>query len=147
MDHLEINKTAMVNNRVGRKKRIMKIICNLRIVAACACLLATGMLDRTDGATLGKMQADKILFLGNSITFCPQPSSEDWWGLSATTPAKDYAHLLTQRINTTTGGSLTIVPPNPSPRCLGNRRRRDPLVLWQSAAELQRQYYQHVRYF
>jgi hypothetical protein len=79
----------------------------------CACVFACGLLAQASGAQLGNMQADKILFLGNSITFCPQVTPGDWWGLSASTPAKDYAHLLTQSINTATGGSLTIQPPNP----------------------------------
>lgn len=88
---------------------------NLRIIAMCACLLACGLLARANGAQLGNMPANKILFLGNSITICPQPDSADWWGLSASTVAKDYAHVLTQRINAATGGSLTLTPPNPLP--------------------------------
>jgi hypothetical protein len=81
----------------------------------CACLLAAGLLSRADGYQLGHMRADSILFLGNSITFCPQPTNaDDWWGLSASTVDKDYAHLLTQKINAATGAALTIVPPNPS---------------------------------
>jgi hypothetical protein len=92
----------------------VKTIGNLGLIATCACLLAYSQPARANGAQLGNMQADKILFLGNSITFCPQVGSAEWWGLTASTPAKDYAHLLTQRINTATGGSLTIAPPNPS---------------------------------
>jgi hypothetical protein len=92
----------------------MRTLGQLRIIAACVCLLALGLLGRANGVQLGHMRADKILFLGNSITFCPQPSSPDWWGLSASTPDKDYAHLLTQKLNAATGGSLAIVPPNPS---------------------------------
>jgi hypothetical protein len=92
----------------------MRIIRNVRIVAVSACVLATGLVGLANGVQLGHMPANKILFLGNSITFCPQPASTDWWGLSASTLDKDYAHLLTQRINTTAGGALAIVPPNPS---------------------------------
>jgi hypothetical protein len=58
--------------------------------------------------SLGHMKADRILFLGNSITACPQAVGADWWGLAASVPAKDYAHLLTGRINAATGGSLAI---------------------------------------
>jgi len=57
------------------------------------------------------MQADTILFLGNSITIVPPPN---YWGASASTAAKDYAHLLTQSINKATGGSLATAPPNPA---------------------------------
>lgn len=58
--------------------------------------------------SLGNMKADSILFLGNSITACPQAAGADWWGLSASTPEKDYAHLLTNKINTTAGTSLAL---------------------------------------
>lgn len=94
----------------------MKTIGDLGIIAICVCVLACGRIEQANGAHLGNIQADKILFLGNSITFCPQPApfTGSWWGLSASTPEKDYAHLLTQSINAATGGSLAIVPPNPS---------------------------------
>lgn len=93
----------------------MKLIRNLPIVAASACLVANGLLAEANAAKLGHIDANKILFLGNSITFCPQPTNAaDWWGLSASAPEKDYAHLLTQKINTASGGSLAITPPNPS---------------------------------
>jgi lysophospholipase L1-like esterase len=52
------------------------------------------------------MKADKILFLGNSITACPP----NWWGLSASSAAKDYAHLLAAAIDAKTGGRLTMIP-------------------------------------
>ena len=109
------------NIPIGRKKKAVRIIYNLRIIAVCACLSTTCLLAQTDGAQLGNMQADKILFLGNSITFCSQTGSTQWWGLSASTATKDYAHLLTQKINTATGGSLTIVPPNPHQGDANNR--------------------------
>jgi hypothetical protein len=89
----------------------MRILCVLWIVVACACLLAADLPARADGATLGKMKAERILFLGNSITIVPPPN---YWGASASAPAKDYAHLLTQRISDATKGSLSITPPNPA---------------------------------
>ena len=110
------NRDETIHNTTGRNREVVKTIGKLGIIATCACVLASGLSARASGAQLGNMQADKILFLGNSITFCSQvesPSWTDWWGLSASTPDKDYAHLLTQRINTTTGGSLTLVPSNP----------------------------------
>jgi hypothetical protein len=87
----------------------VRIIRNLGIAAVCACLLATGLLGRADGVQLGHMQADKILFLGNSITACEQIETS-LWGLSASTAAKDYAHLLAGKIDAKTGGSLTMLP-------------------------------------
>ena len=103
------------NIPIGRKSISVRIIRRLQIATVCACLLATGLLGRASGYQLGDMQANQILFLGNSITFCPQPPDQvEWWGLSASDPNHDYAHLLTQKINAATGGSLAIVPPNPS---------------------------------
>jgi lysophospholipase L1-like esterase len=83
----------------------MRTNCNLRIIVLGACLLATGLLARADGPQLGNMQVNKILFLGNSITCCPPK----YWGLAASTPQKDYAHLLAGAINAKTGGSLTMI--------------------------------------
>src|SRR5664279_2428650 len=80
-----------------RNREVVKTIANLKIMAACACLVTCGLCARADAVQLGNMQANSILFLGNSITFCPQttpPTQGNWWGLSATAPANDYAHLL-----------------------------------------------------
>jgi hypothetical protein len=88
----------------------VRIICNPRIITACACLLATGLLARADAAQLGTMKADKILFLGNSITACEQNAAGEMWGLTASTADKDYAHLLVGKINEKTKGSLTMIP-------------------------------------
>ncbi len=59
---------------------------------------------------IGHMKAAKILFLGNSITAVPQRTEPVWWGLSASTPAKDYAHLLAGALEAKTGGVLTMLP-------------------------------------
>ncbi len=91
----------------------MRFSCNLQIILISTCLLVVALLSQAEAVQLGNMPANKILFLGNSITFCPQPNSEDWWGLTASDPEHDYAHLLTQKINAATGGSLSIVVPNP----------------------------------
>jgi lysophospholipase L1-like esterase len=87
----------------------MKTICNRRIIAMCACLLATGSFARADGPQLGHMPVSKILFLGNSITTCPPK----YWGLAASTPEKDYAYLLAGAISAKTGGRLTMIPTTP----------------------------------
>ena len=87
----------------------MRIILPLQIVAVLLCLLATGPVGRADLVWLGNMPAGKILFLGNSITACPQTETS-LWGLSASTVEKDYAHLLVGKINARTGGDLTMLP-------------------------------------
>jgi len=83
----------------------------LLVIVTCACLFACGQLARVDAAQLGNMKADKILFLGNSISTCPP----NWWGLSASTADKDYIHLLAQKINAATGGSLVLKQTSPAP--------------------------------
>jgi hypothetical protein len=87
----------------------VRIIPPLQIVAVLLCLLATGPVGRADLVWLGNMSAGKILFLGNSITACPQTETS-LWGLSASTAEKDYAHLLVGKINAQTGGSLAMIP-------------------------------------
>jgi hypothetical protein len=100
-----------VRNTTGKNREVVKTISKLGILATCACVQATGLLARANDATLGTMKADRILFLGNSITVVGPPN---YWGASASAAAKDYAHLLTQRINDAAKGSLTIAPPNPA---------------------------------
>jgi hypothetical protein len=88
----------------------MRTICNLRIIAMCACLLVTSLFARANGVQLGNIEANRILFLGNSITAVPQTNIKIWWGLSASTAAKDYVHLLAGAIDAKTGGKLTMIP-------------------------------------
>lgn len=88
----------------------MNVFGKFRVATACGCVLATGLASLAHGVQLGNMQADKILFLGNSITTCQQEGTTLMWGLSASEPAKDYVHLLANRIDAATGGSLTLIP-------------------------------------
>ncbi len=85
---------------------------------AIAALLAVLVLPRYSiqaaDVCLGGMKANRILFLGNSITSCPPK----YRGLSATTIEKDYAHLLAAAIDAKTGGRLAMiqeVPPKTNP--------------------------------
>jgi lysophospholipase L1-like esterase len=84
----------------------MKSIGELLVIAVCVCVGSHGGVARAAEIRLGNMKAERILFLGNSITACPP----NWWGLSASTAAKDYAHLLVGAIDAKTGGSLTTIP-------------------------------------
>jgi lysophospholipase L1-like esterase len=71
-------------------------------------MMATALLvqAQADGAELGKLRVDKILFLGNSITSC----GPKFWGLAASVPEKDYAHVLAAAIDAKSGGHLTMIP-------------------------------------
>ena len=80
---------------------------------ACAvstCLLSHAGIAQTAEVRLGNLKAGKILFLGNSITAVPQLNMPTWWGLSASTAAKDYVHLLAAAIDAKTGSHLTLLP-------------------------------------
>ena len=83
--------------------------------------------------TLGNMKADKILFLGNSITLAGTYNggpADAAWGCAASARSKDYVHLLTSRIGAATGQPLdltvlTAVPgrwyvADPLPNYVGN---------------------------
>jgi len=88
----------------------MKSIGKLLAFAVCACVGLQGSFGRAAEVRLGNMKAEKILFLGNSITAVPQRDQPIWWGLSASSVAKDYAHLLVAAIDAKTGGRLTMLP-------------------------------------
>ncbi len=88
----------------------MKSYGKLLVLAVCACIGSQGGAARSAEVRLGNVKVEKILFLGNSITAVPQRDITIWWGLSASTPAKDYAHLLAAAIDAQTGGRLAMLP-------------------------------------
>ncbi len=88
----------------------MKHLGRLLVLVVCACVGSQDSNARAAEVRLGNMKADKILFLGNSITAVPQRDKAIWWGLSASTPDNDYAHLLAAAIDAKTGGSLAMIP-------------------------------------
>jgi hypothetical protein len=69
--------------------------------------------QETTGQKFGDLQADRILFLGNSLTLHgPKPEIE-WfgnWGMAASAQDKDYVHLLTAAIDARTKGKLLLEP-------------------------------------
>lgn len=62
---------------------------------------------------LGKIKANRVLFLGNSLTLHgPRPDIK-WfgnWGMAATAADKDFVHLLTSAISRKTRGKLVLDP-------------------------------------
>jgi hypothetical protein len=61
--------------------------------------------------TLGSLKVNKILFLGNSITYHPYNADVHWyhnWGMAASEESKDYVHVLTSKIAAAVGGTPTI---------------------------------------
>ena len=62
---------------------------------------------------IGTLKADRILFLGNSLTLHPPKPEIGWnghWGMFASAVDKDYVHLVGAAIEARTGGKLTIEP-------------------------------------
>jgi uncharacterized protein len=92
----------------------MRTLSKLFVIAVCVCIWSPVGVARTAEIRLGNMRAERILFLGNSITAVPQLNLPTWWGLSASTVPKDYVHLLVGAIDAKTGGNLTMIP-TPSP--------------------------------
>jgi len=61
----------------------------------------------------GSLKADRILFLGNSLTLHGPKAEIGWagnWGMAASAQDKDYVHLLTAAIVARTGGRLVLEP-------------------------------------
>ena len=89
----------------------------VRIAAFVACLAATG--SAAQAVQWGNMQANSILFLGNSITMhAPEADlTPVWtgnWGMAASSQAHDYVHALAGEIDAKTGGALSVVPTAPN---------------------------------
>lgn len=65
-------------------------------MTALVCLFASGLSVRADDLYIGNMKVNKVLFLGNSMTF--HGPSEIWWGnnwgMAASVASKDYVHVL-----------------------------------------------------
>ncbi|MBN2291830.1 MAG: SGNH/GDSL hydrolase family protein, partial [Pirellulales bacterium] len=87
---------------------INKLFCTVAVIAFFCSVLESA---HAGDARLGNMKANKILFLGNSMSTCPP----NWWGLAASTADNDYIHLLTNSINKATSGSLVLKQTSPAP--------------------------------
>lgn len=86
----------------------------LPIIAACACLLLSCQTAQA-GVCLGSVSADRILYLGNSITYHPSLPSINWygaWGMAASSADKDYVHVLTNKIAQAAGATPSIMTTN-----------------------------------
>ena len=84
----------------------------LSLGSVVACLLLCSCQSTVQaGAFLGNMKADRILFLGNSVTLAGSYNggpSDAAWGCAASARSKDYVHLLSSNIDSATGGSLEL---------------------------------------
>lgn len=79
------------------------------MVIAAACIAATVPVPAAKEAApaAGAPKAERVLFLGNSITLHGPNASIGWTsncGMAASAPEKDYVHLLLQRFTDAAGG-------------------------------------------
>ena len=84
----------------------------VRVIALLVCVSALGRVGRAQDIYLGDMKANRILFFGNSITFCPGPNQYGWqgnWGAAATAPEKDYVHLVAGDIAQVAGATPSVM--------------------------------------
>lgn len=89
----------------------------LQLSMACACLFTQLQDSQAADVHWGNMKANRILFLGNSITLHPPLPSIGWnnnWGMAASTAETDYVHVLTSAIEQKTGATLRIDPTDPA---------------------------------
>jgi len=69
--------------------------------------------ERAHPNMLGTMKADRILFLGNSITLHGPHAPYGWLhhcGMAASVPENDYVHALAAALEARTGGHLRLGP-------------------------------------
>lgn len=100
-----------VCSRVSRMHRVA-------FVLTIACSMLLGSAGQMSATCLGTMDADRILFLGNSITLHGPYvgwALDGHWGMAASEESKDYVHVLAGKIEAATGGSLALACPNPLP--------------------------------
>ena len=87
-----------------------------RVALFCLCLAQFVYFDPTEALgqqEFGSLKADRILFLGNSLTLHGPKAEIGWagnWGMAASAQDKDYVHLLTAAIVARTGGRLVLEP-------------------------------------
>jgi hypothetical protein len=83
-----------------------------RIVAMVLGSFACIQPGRAADIRVNNMAANRILFLGNSLTYHPPKPEIGWtgnWGMAASTQDKDYAHLVTAAIATFNGGNQPVM--------------------------------------
>ena len=84
-----------------------------RIVLCLALLAGLGQTEVFGQQKVGTLKADRILFLGNSLTLHGPKAEIGWagnWGMAASAQDKDFVHLLTAAIEARTGGRLVLKP-------------------------------------
>ena len=95
----------------------MKVFLMINRVALFSLCLAlsvhVGPTEAFGQQTPGALKADRILFLGNSLTLHGPKAEIGWagnWGMAASGQEKDHVHLLTAAIVARTGGQLVLEP-------------------------------------
>jgi alpha-galactosidase len=77
------------------------------IAVIIACIIPIARFSHAVELRIGNMNADRILFLGNSLTYHWPNSDLGWsgsWGMAATSADKDYAHRVVAAVAELNGG-------------------------------------------
>ncbi|MBM4003445.1 MAG: hypothetical protein FJ295_09190 [Planctomycetes bacterium] len=78
-----------------------------------ALLILQGPAKVSGQQKFGSLRADRILFLGNSLTLHGPKAEIGWtgnWGMAATSEDRDFVHRLTAAIASRSGGRLVLEP-------------------------------------
>jgi len=93
-------------------REMRRVLYTIAVLLLGATSVSAGSLQG-NGKFVGTMKADRILFLGNSITTHGALPGSGWsgegWGMAASAKDKDYVHLLLKRFTEAAGGKAPEV--------------------------------------
>jgi hypothetical protein len=101
--------TPWKRNNIMKSLRQLAYLRLLILVVACDSITTSSV--KAVDLNLGTLKVNKILFLGNSMTYHPAKPEIKWTnncGMAASNLSKDFVHVLTDKIALDAGGMPTI---------------------------------------